>query len=65
MDMSIYNTAKLNDVFYFIKRDVESYLQSGINSYLKKALIGYIIYKKRKGKKSIKFLDEKLKDINE
>lgn len=63
MNISIYNTAKLNDVFYFVKSDVENYLQSGIQTYLKNAMIGYIIYKKRNGKKSIDFLDEKLKDI--
>ena len=55
-----YKTIKLNDLYYDIKCNLESYYQTWLDRYLLNAIVGYYWYKKRRGKKVIERLENEL-----
>ena len=55
---------KLNNLYYLVTKSLECYYQSGLTTYRDKATLTYYKYKKLKGKKTIEFLENILKENN-
>ena len=60
--MALNFNQKQNDLYYSAKAEYENYTQSGLQTFLLKALRYYIVYKNRQGKKRIAQLEEYLQE---